>query len=70
MGHIRSPYSSAWLWRLAFYIAVVGGGLTYYLYNNITDPAMWRPYKYSLFLTMIGVGLCVICATRNWWMRH
>jgi hypothetical protein len=70
MRHSHSPSSSAWLWRLALYIAVAGGGLSYYLSRNVTSAEARTRFVFVLFLTILGVGLCVICATRNWWLKR
>lgn len=68
--HHRSPYSGIWLWKLALLFALIGGPLSYYLYQRIDSAESRSLFSLSLWVTLLGVGICVICATRNWWLRR
>jgi hypothetical protein len=62
--------NTAWLWWLGLFLLVVGGSITYLLFKQRPDPEVQTFRSISLAITCIGVGLCVICATANWWLKR
>ncbi len=64
------PRPTSGLWWAAFFIAVIGGSLAYVFSLDKTDPALRSNMSMVLLFTIIAVGVCVICATANWWLRR
>lgn len=67
---IKSPYSLRWLWKVAVVIGFVGGGITYLLYLEGVRRGTMRLFRISLFATILLTGICIICATANWWIKR
>lgn len=70
MKEPKSPDSTAWLWRLALLILLIGGGVSYMLSRTGQDTNSRTLFSVSMAVTIIGAGICVICATANWWMKR
>jgi hypothetical protein len=59
-----------WLWWLALLIIATGGLIIYGLSSQQTVPETQARINLVLAVTVVGAGICVICATADWWMRH
>lgn len=70
MKHPKKPYSTAWLWWLAFLILSGGGSATYYFYLDRVNPSAYAHMQASLLFTIIATGICIISATANLWLRR
>jgi hypothetical protein len=67
----RQPQSlTAWLWWLAFLIAVVGGAAAYMLRLNTMRASSVSMSNLVIAVTVSLSGICIICATSGWWMRR
>ena len=54
------------LW-LSLLILLIGGLLTFILYTQNAHPQARLTMNVALTLTIVMSGLCVICATAQWW---
>jgi hypothetical protein len=66
----KPPGSRAWLWWLGLLLLVVGSWITFIFYHQRIDPEARIAMSISLMLTVISVGICVICATADWWIKR
>ncbi len=58
------------LWWIAFALALVGGTITYVLSLDKMNPIARSNAAMGLTFTVVAVGICIICATSDWWMRR
>ena len=61
---------TAWLWWLAFLIAVIGGAIAYILRLNVINEQSIGWSNLMIAATVTLTGICIICATSGWWMRR
>lgn len=64
------PRRPTWLLWLAVLIAIVGGTIAYMLSLQPADPEAHSDMVLALSGTILGVGICLVCYTADWWMRH
>ena len=62
-------YHTGWLWGVALVILLIGGTVTYLLSQQGYNPQAHKAMIICLAGTIIGVGVCVISATSDWWMH-
>jgi hypothetical protein len=70
MKHTLGFHPAGGLWWIAFALSLVGGSITYMLSLDRTSPASHANAGLSLTITVVAVGICIICATSDWWMRR
>mgnify|MGYP006308883703 CR=1 FL=1 len=58
------------LWLLALLIVIIGGGITWMLHSEASDPTQRQGMLIALAVTILGCGLCIICATSEWWLHR
>jgi hypothetical protein len=58
------------LWWMAFTLAVIGGSVTFVLSLDRMNPSAHANAALGLTFTIIAVGICIICATSDWWMKR
>ncbi len=63
----RNP---TWLWWLAFFILFAGGLITYLLYQHTGGTTIPEQANLVLAITIVAAGICIICATADWWIQH
>lgn len=64
---VRRP---TWLAWVAILIAIVGGTVAYMFSLQEADPDAHSNMVLTLAGTIVGVGVCLVCLTADWWMRH
>lgn len=57
------------LWT-ALLISVIGGTISYMFFTQPPTPDTRANLAISLAGTILGVGICIISATANWWLRR
>lgn len=65
-----SSRSPTWLGWLALMILLVGGMIAYMYFIQEGNPDAHANMIRALAMTFLGAGICVICLTADWWMRH
>lgn len=51
-------------------ILLVGGMIAYMYFIQEGNPDAHANMIRALAMTFLGAGICVICLTADWWMRH
>ena len=64
---VRRP---TWLGWLAFLIVLVGGGIAYMLSLQEGNPEAQSQIFLTIAITVVASGICLICLTADFWMRH
>ena len=72
----RSPHKKnkevyrpgAWLYWVALLCLVVGGTLSYMLYQK--GPGARSRMSLAIAFTMVTTGISFICASANWWLKR
>jgi uncharacterized membrane protein len=59
-----------WLGWLALLIALGGGGIAYMLSLQEGNPEVHNQIFLTLAITVVGAGICLICLSADFWMRH
>lgn len=59
-----------WLGWLAVLILFVGGLIAYQFSLQETNPDAEAHMVFTLAITICSAGICLICLTSDWWMRH
>jgi len=59
---------SGGLWWFALLILVTGGGIAYLFSLQEANPSADQWLRLTISLTAIGVGVCVIASTADWWL--
>ena len=57
-------------WWLAAVILLIGGTIAYLLSMNKGDPSARMFISITFAATFLGVGICTIFATSDWWFRR
>jgi len=60
----------AWLWWLALFFLLIGGALIYMFSLRLPEPTARTFMGLSMVATIVVVGLCLISASSDWWMRR
>lgn len=60
--------SSLWWW--AIFAALTGGTITFLFSLDRLNPDARVGMAISLVVTILVTGMCIICATANWWMHR
>lgn len=61
---------STWLWWLAFFLLFFGGLIAFILSQQPAEPGVRTQINMTLAIAIVSAGICIICATADWWMRH
>jgi len=61
---------SSWLWWLALLILLSGSGIAYWFHQQPANPAASQWFRLIVSFTAVGVGICIIAATADWWLRR
>ncbi len=69
MDKENSFVSRGWLWTTLL-VAISGGLTTFYISLDKSDPTTPSSVALALTITIIATGLCLICATANWWLHR
>jgi hypothetical protein len=70
MKHHFGVRPAGGLWWAALVSAIAGSAITYVLSLDRLGPGTRHDWTLSLTATVVVVGLCIICATADWWMRR
>ena len=70
MPKYRQPQGKRFFWWIALVILLLGSGFTYLFSLNRFDEGSQMGMNLCLTLTVFGVGMCVIIATADWWLKH
>ncbi len=65
-----SKRQPAWLCWLTFLILFFGGLMAYLLSLQEVNPDAQMQVNLTLAITIVAAGICLICVTADWWMRH
>ena len=59
------------LWLASFFLLLIGSMISavIYLYREY-DLQWWTHFCLALFITALAVGLSLICASSQWWLRR
>jgi hypothetical protein len=68
--HRRHYRRHDWLWIVALAIVAVGSFYWYLLSSRPESTVTRTRMAYVLTGTLLGAGLCVILATKDWWIRR
>lgn len=68
-GDIMS-HRGKWLGWLAFLIFFFGGLIAYMISLQETNPDAQANMVLTLAITAALAGICLICMSADWWMRH
>ena len=60
----------AWLCWLTLLILFFGGLMAYLLSLQEVNPDAQMQVNLTLAITIVAAGICLICVTADWWMRH
>lgn len=63
-------HAGAGLWWTALFVGAIGGTAAYLLARDRLNPDAAAHAGFVFLLTAIGVGVCIIAATANWWVRR
>lgn len=66
----KQHHPTAWLWWLALFIVLVGGSFCYIFSLRLPDPQARTLLGYAAMFTVIGAGVCLICASSSWWLKR
>ncbi len=58
------------LWLSAFFVALLGGVITYTIHLNADDLLRETHMALAGMITVIASGILAICASAHWWMRR
>lgn len=67
---VMSTRNPTWLWWLAFFILFFGGLIAYMLSLQSDNLRVHDQVTLTLAITIVAAGICIICATADWWMQH
>lgn len=67
---VMSKRQPTWLWWWAFFILFFGGLIAYMLSLQEAVPGAQSQVHLTLAISIVAAGICIICATADWWMRH
>lgn len=70
MAHYKKVRIISGLVWLALMILAIGGALAYLLYTDTADPNAEQVIVLLLAITITAAGICLICATADWWIKH
>jgi len=75
MGNPMTPRKTRksepkWLWWLALLILAAGGATIYMLSKQEITSNLQSQINLTAAITIVAAGICIICVTANWWMRH
>ncbi len=59
------------MWLAAFFLLLIGGMISgaIYLFRE-ANLQWWTHFCLSIFITSLVVGITLICASSQWWLRR
>ena len=69
-NHMGPPRPLAWLWHVAFWIALIAGVWIYFLRQQPATPENVQLLRVVACLAALGIGVCVIAATSRFWLHR
>ncbi|HMO49878.1 MAG TPA: hypothetical protein PKA21_01980 [Kiritimatiellia bacterium] len=67
---MKIPKQSNWLWWLAFWIAAGAVALIVYFKQDAGMINADQHIKTVILIASVAIGLCIISATSQWWIKR
>lgn len=67
---LQPHHRTGWLWWLAGFIALIAGGLIYFIDQDTGNIKAREQINQVILITSVLIGICIISATSHWWLKR
>jgi len=67
---LQPVHRTGWLWWLSLLIAVVAGGLIFFIQLDTGNIKAREQINLVLLCSAVLIGICIISATSHWWLKR
>jgi len=67
---MKSPHPTRWLWWLALIIAIVASLLVFFIQRDEGNIYAREEARKVIMFATIAIGICIISATSNLWIKR
>jgi hypothetical protein len=67
---MKSPKPTRWLWWMAVVITIAAAVMVYFINRDTGNIDSREQIQRVIMFAVVAVGICVISATSQWWIKR